>query len=61
MASFSVLFLGSSFFLLLPTEYPVTLQSMQWLVVVVAGIAVLAAGNWCFNPVKFTGPKRTPE
>lgn len=40
---------------------PVTSETMNWLIVVVAGVFVIGAINWLVSgQYYFTGPKRSP-
>ena len=50
---------GTSFLLFLPVEYPVTSQSMNWLVIVFTFFFIVGAVNWIFNSrYYFKGPHR---
>ena len=53
-----LLFTACLFFF--PTVGPVTISTMNWLIVVVAIVFLIGLVNWIFNSrFHFTGPKRT--
>lgn len=53
---------GTSCFFFFPEESPVTSESMNWVIVVVAGCFIFAAVNWQFNSqYTFKGPPRHKE
>jgi hypothetical protein len=53
---------GTSVLFFLPTEYPVTADSMNWLVVVVGAVLAMGTLNWQYNSRHhFKGPPRHDE
>ena len=56
----SIWLMITSIFMFFPTTYPVTADNMNYTVVIVAGIFVLAASYWLISARRwFVGPKRT--
>ncbi|CAF1002246.1 unnamed protein product [Adineta ricciae] len=56
----SIWLMITSIFMFFPTTYPVTADNMNYTVVIVAGIFVLAASYWLISARHwFVGPKRT--
>jgi amino acid transporter len=55
----SLWLIGTSCIFFLPTVFPVSVDAMNWLIVVVSGCIALGTVNWIFNSrFNFTGPKR---
>ncbi|CAF0821571.1 unnamed protein product [Didymodactylos carnosus] len=52
----------TSIFMFFPTNYPVTVDNMNWAIVVVAGVTLIAAVYWLLSArYWFIGPKRTVD
>jgi amino acid transporter len=54
--------LGTTCLFFFPTSYPITAKSMNWVIVVVFGCAIILALNWQYNSqYSFKGPPRHKE